>query len=146
MRSHDERNRLSRERLAQLTERMDAAALQRPLGEHWTVAAGLLHLSFWDRFVAERWEHADATELITPAPFDALAEDRVNDTLTRLLLLVPDEEAIEQALEAASAVEERIAGLSADRVEAIEQEGRPRLVDRSIHRAEHLDEIETAIG
>ncbi len=146
MRDHDERNRLSRERLASLTARMDADALRRPLGEHWTIAAGLLHLSFWDRFVLERWKHAEAHGLDTPAAFDALAEDRVNDTLTRLLILVPPEESIGQALEAALAVEQLIAGLSTDQVTAVESSVRPRLVDRSIHRSEHLDEIDAALG
>lgn len=146
MREHDERNRLSRERMAALAARMDADDLRRPLGEHWTIAAGLLHLSFWDRFVLERWTHADAHGLATPAPFDALAEDRVNDTLTRLLLRVPPEEAIGQALEAALEVEQLIAGLSTDQVTAVERSERPRLVDRAIHRTEHLDEIEAVLA
>ncbi len=54
MTDHNERNRLSRERMISLTARMDADDLRRPLGEHWTIVAGLLHLSFWDRFVMER--------------------------------------------------------------------------------------------
>ncbi len=146
MRNHDERNRLSRERMAGLTERMDADTLHRPLGEHWTIAAGLLHIASWDRFVFERWTHADANGLAMPVPFSAGAEDVVNGTLTPLLLLVPAEVAARQALESALAVEGLVAGLSTERVETAEREGRLRMLDRSIHRIEHLDEIEAALG
>lgn len=146
MRDHDERNRLSRERMATLTERMDADALRRPMGEHWTIAASLVHLSYWDGFVAQRWTHANANGLATPASFESLLEDLVNDTLTPLLLRVPADEAIGPALEAALAVEQIIAGLSDERVEAVKREARLRLIDRSIHRIEHLDEIEVALA
>lgn len=146
MRDHDERNRLSGERIAALAARMDADDLRRPLGEHWTIAAGLVHIASWDRFVFERWTHADANGLVMPVPFTSGAEDVVNGTLTPLLLRIPADEAIELALEAALAVEQLIAGLSTERVETAEREGRERMVDRSIHRTEHLDEIEATLA
>lgn len=146
MRDHDERNRLSRERMAALTDRIDADALRRPLGEHWTIAAGLLHIASWDRFVLERWTHADLDGLVLPVTFSAGAEDVVNGTLTPLLLLIPADKAVGQALESALAVEQLICGLSSERVEAAQGEGRLRMLDRSIHRTEHLDEIEAALG
>lgn len=146
MRDHDERNRLSRERLTALTKRMDADDLRRPLGEHWTIAASLVHMCYWDGFVAQRWTHANANGLHTPASFESLLEDLVNDTLTPLLLRVPADETIALALETALAANEIIAGLSDERVAAVLQEGSIRLVDRSIHRTEHLDEIEAALG
>lgn len=145
MRDHDERNRSSRERLAVLAARMDPEALRRPMGEHWTIAAGLVHLTYWDGFVAQRWRHANTNGLATPAPFESLLEDLVNDTLTPLLLRVPAEEAVDPALEAALVVGQLIAGLSDERVEAVQSEERIRLLDRSIHRIEHLDEIEAAL-
>lgn len=146
MRDHDERNQQSRERMTALTERMDAETLRRPLGEHWTIAASLVHMSYWDGFVAQRWTHANANGLHTPASFESLLEDLVNDTLTPLLLRVPAGETIAPALEAALAVNEIIAALSDERVAAVQREGRVRVLDRSIHRTEHLDEIEAALG
>lgn len=146
MRDHDERNGLSRERMTAMTQRMNADALRRPLGAHWTIAAGLLHIASWDRFVFERWTHADLNGLLLPVTFSAGAEDVVNGTLTPLLLLIPAEEAARQALESALAVEQLISGLAPERVEAAEGEGRLRMLDRSIHRIEHLDEIEAALG
>ncbi len=146
MRDHDERNRLSRERMVALTEPLDADALRRPLGEHWTIAAGLLHIASWDRFVFERWTHADLNDRVLPVTFSAGAEDVVNGTLTPLLLLIPAEAAVGHALETALAVNELISGLSSERIEAAERQGRLRMLDRSIHRTEHLDEIEAALG
>jgi len=132
--------------MATLTAGLDADALRRRMGEHWTIAASLVHLAYWDGFVAQRWTHANANSLATPAPFDSLLEDLVNDTLTPHLLRVPVEETVLPALEAALAVEQSISALSDERVEAVRREGRLRLIDRSIHRAEHLDEIEAALG
>ncbi len=145
MRDHDERNRRSSERMAQLAAKMDANVLRRPLGEHWTMAAGWLHIASWDRFVFERWTHADANSLLLPVTFSAGAEDVVNGTLTPLLLLIPADEAVGHALETALAVEQLIAGLSDERIEAAEGQGRLRMLDRSIHRTEHLDEMEAAL-
>ncbi len=146
---HDEQegaHRASRERLIKLGARLDGDILRRPLGEHWTVAMGLLHLAFWDRFVVERWRHAAVNGLTIPPPIEDYAEDRVNDTLTQLFKRVPVAEALPEALEAAQAVEDVIAQLSSEVVEAVQRAGAPRLLDRSIHRAEHLDEIEAAVG
>ncbi len=61
-------------------------------------------------------------------------------------LCVPPEQAIGQALAAALAVEQLTAGLSTEHVTTMEREEGPRLVDRSIHRTEHLDEIEAVLG
>lgn len=146
MAEHDERNRHTRERMERLSSQLDEDQLGRRLGEHWTVAAGFLHLAFWDRFVVQRWQHATANGLAVPAPIEDHAEDLVNETLTPLLLQVPVDHAIGQALEAARAAEDLIARLPAEKVEAVERMARPRLVDRSIHRAEHLDEIEAVLA
>ena len=61
-------------------------------------------------------------------------------------LCVPPEQAIGQALDAALAVEQFIAGLSTEHVTTVEREETPRLVDPSINRTEHLDEIEAVLG
>lgn len=145
MSAHDESNGRSRERMAELGARLDRDTLGGPLGEHWTVAIGFLHLAFWDRFVVERWRHAAANGLSIPPPIEDYAEDRVNDTLTQLLRRVPVEEAVPEALEAAQTVEDVISELSTEAIEAVLRAGGPRLLDRSIHRAEHLDEIEAVI-
>ncbi|HUG49307.1 MAG TPA: DinB family protein [Candidatus Limnocylindria bacterium] len=143
---HDQLNAQSRARLVELVDGLDERALRLPLGEHWTVAAGLLHLSFWDRFTLERWADAQRMRLTTPRPLADFTEDQINDTLTPLLLAATGEQARRQVLESAQAVDEFIARLPAQTVELVRTEGRPRLLDRSIHRVEHLDEIEALLA
>jgi hypothetical protein len=141
-RAHDRRNAESRERLTRLVERLDAPALRRQMGQHWTIAAGLLHLSFWDRFTLERWADAEREGLATPRVVDEFAEDLINDTLTPILLAGSVEHAGALVLEAAQAVDDYIGGLPEATLEQVGSEGRPRLIDRSIHRHEHVEEIE----
>lgn len=145
-RAHDRRNAESREHLARLVERLDAASLRAPMGEHWTVAAGLLHLSFWDRFTLERWADAERAGLATPRVVDEFVEDLINDTLTPILLAGSVERVAKQVLEAAQAVDNYVGGLSEATLEQVGSEGRPRLIDRSIHRNEHVDEIEALLA
>ncbi len=114
-------------------------------GYRLAVAAGLLHLAFWDRFVLERWTDASRNHRATPESVGEVL-DLVNDALTPLLLLMPVEAATTQALEAAKAVDKLIAGLPRERVEVIRGEGRPRLIDRSLHREEHLQEIDAVLA
>jgi len=143
---HDRRNAESRARLVELVSRLDQDALRLPLGEHWTVAAGLLHLSFWDRFTLERWADAQRMQFATPRPIADFTEDHINDSLTPLLLAASGDRAPRQVLEAALAADELISRLPAETVGLVSAEGRPRLIDRSIHRHEHLEEIEALLG
>ncbi len=145
-REHVVRNADSRRRLADLVERLDADSLRLPMGEHWTVAAGLYHLAFWDRFTLERWLDAERMELQIPRPVDDYAEDLINDTLTPLLLVGSVEQVTEHVVEAARAVDDYISRLPDAAVELVQNEGRPRLIDRSIHRLEHVDEIEALLA
>ena len=144
--AHDRRNAESRERLARLVERLDADSLRSPMGQHWTVAAGLLHLSFWDRFTLERWADAERASLTTPRVVDDFVEDLINDTLTPMLLAGSVEQARALVLEAAQAVDNYIVRLPESTVAEVGRQGRPRLIDRSIHRNEHVDEIETLLA
>jgi hypothetical protein len=142
MREHDRRNAESRRRLAEVVERLDAESLRMPMGEYWTVAAGLLHLSYWDRFTLERWAGAGREGQTIPRPIEDFVEDLINDTLTPILLVGEVERVGEQVLEAAQAVDDYIARLPAVTLEQVGQQGRPRLIDRSVHRLEHVEEIE----
>jgi hypothetical protein len=51
-----------------------------------------------------------------------------------------------EAVAAADAVDRYVEGLEAARVEAAEAAGLGRLVDRSRHRAEHLDMIDASLA
>lgn len=132
-------------RLEELIDRLDRRSLDLPVGEHWTVAATLAHLAFWDRFVLERWRDAARNGLLTPRDVQIPA-DYINDALTPLLLSIPADRAAQHALEAAREVDELTAALSEEAVEEIKAQDRPRLIDRSLHRDPHLDEIESVLS
>ena len=139
-----EANKKGRERLRAITNRLSEAELATLTGDGWTVGAALGHLAFWDNRVRDlilRWKESG----IGPSPIDT---DNINDAMKPLLRAIPGREVVEQALRAAEAVDAEIENLPEELkpgVEALVKEGKLRL-DRSIHRNEHLDQIERALA
>ena len=137
----NEASRLRIERLAaRLTESDDDVRVD----ADWTVAALLGHVAFWDRFHAARWQAATAAGSVVPGPMPEA--DPINDALFRLLRWLPARAAAEAALEAAAASNATIASLSDASVDGARAAAMPRLLDRSLHRDEHLDAIDAALA
>jgi DinB superfamily len=141
-----DRNRRAAERLRELGDRLTDEELARTIDDPWTAAALFAHVAFWDRFVLERWRLAAVRGEPTPAPMDDDLLDRVNDASLPQWLAIPSRAAVAECLDAAALVDEHVAGLAADVIEALVREGRERLVDRSLHRGDHLATIESAFG
>jgi hypothetical protein len=141
-----DRNRWSAERLRELGDRLTDEELVRTIDEPWTAAALFAHVAFWDRFVLERWRLAADRGEATPTPLDQDLLDRVNDASLPQWLAIPPPAAVAQCLEAAALVDEHVAGLAPDVVDALVREGRERLVDRSLHRGDHLATIAAAFA
>jgi hypothetical protein len=59
-------------------------------------------------------------------------------------VVIPPRAAVEECLASAAAIDDLIESLEPDAITQVLKAGRERLVDRSIHRAEHLDTIERA--
>jgi hypothetical protein len=138
--SHAERNDASRRRLRALVARLGEAELGRPMGEHWTVATALAHLAWWDRYAqatAETW-------LRTGQPPRTGEAHEVNEAALADWRALPVRVAAQSALDAAEEVDRRVAALPAALLATIAAE-RPRLLERSRHRDEHLAEIEAAL-
>jgi uncharacterized damage-inducible protein DinB len=142
---HRQRNDASRERIAAL-ERLDREALGRKLPNGWSVATTLEHLAFWDRFVLARWQIALRDGRTTPDSLDDQLTEIVNAAIVPILTDLDPSAAATHASAAARAADEVISALSHDTIDELTAQGRPRLVDRSIHRNEHLDEIESALA
>ena len=140
---HAERNRASRERLAALIGRLGGQTVVLPDG--WTAAALLAHLAFWDRFAASRLEKYLRDR--EPMVFlnDAFFE-HINAAGLPQWTATPLGAAAADATGSADAADRFIAKLTPDQVAAIQTIGRPRLLDRSGHRNEHLDQLERALG
>jgi len=138
--SYIEENAKGRERLQKLARQLSDEQLRLAAGEGWTVAAILAHLAFWDYralVLLECWKKAG----VGASPMDA---DTVNNGMKALLLAIPVREATSLAVKAAEAVDAELENLPEDLragIEALVKEGKFR-IDRSIHRNEHLDQIE----
>jgi hypothetical protein len=143
-RETDERNQATRDRLRALGERLSDTDLARPIDATWTAAGLMAHVAFWDRFVHARWQLAAATGSRAPQPLDEALLDLINDASLRGWNAIPSRTAIDECLTAADELDRLVASLDPDLVDELVQDGRERLVDRSLHRGEHLETIESA--
>ena len=136
------RNRASRDRLAAVIARLGGRSVDLPGG--WTTAALLAHLAFWDGFGGARLEKFARDREAMELGSDTLTEFINAAGMAQWRATLPAV-AGDLASEAAAAIDRLIEGLPAEVLEEIRAMKRPRLLDRSLHRKEHLDEIERAI-
>ena len=140
----DERNRTSTERLASLGTRLSDAQLATEIDAPWTAGGLFAHIAFWDRFVLERWKLAAERGQRTPVEADDDFMDRINDASLDQWMAIPPRAAVGLCVSAAKEVDAFLDGVRGDIRAEIVAEGRPRLLDRSLHRGEHLGTIEAA--
>jgi hypothetical protein len=138
----EEANTASRSAMRAVAERLSEDEMVRPIEGPWSASAVFAHLAFWDRFCRARWLHAEKAGLPTPIPLDDAVLELINDADLPHWADVPARTAVEESLEAAENVDALIEGLDDDIGLKIEAEGRRRLIDRSIHRREHLMMVE----
>lgn len=139
--AYNDLNRAERERLAAVVGRLSDEDLARPLSDGWTVGVALAHIAFWDRLglaQLRRWEQ-DGT--ISTRPMES---QLINDACLADWLALPPAAIRREVVQAAEAVDHKVAGLSPDLVRLIAAE-RPRTLQRFNHRRGHLDEIEAAL-
>jgi hypothetical protein len=139
-----ERNRTTRDRFRALGSRLSDVDLARRLDPSWTVSGLMAHTAFWDRYVLARWQLAATAGTRTPRPIEDDALDLINDASIPQWNVVPPRLALEGCLSAAEELDGFLTSLDVDVVEELIRDGRDRLVDRSLHRAEHLETIEAA--
>jgi hypothetical protein len=144
-RSYVEHNTRERERLRALVARLGEDELDTPVNERWTVAGVLGHIAFWDS-----WALVLAGKLGRGAPFspsDAEPEDvdTINDATRPLIHAIAPRDAAQLALRLAEQTDRRVASVAPDRMWPNDPNS-PLNPLRASHRAEHLDEIEAALG
>lgn len=136
------RNSEQRERLQRVIERLSDDDLLRDVpGTEWSVADTLAHLAFYDRraqILVEKFLH----EGVSPSPYDS---QTLNDALPHLTRLIPPRAIAEEALAAAVAADEAAAAISDELLVEIRARNEVN-PDRSIHRKNHLDDIERVTG
>ena len=136
-------NSASNAELRALVGRLTDADLARDLGEGWTVSAMLAHLALFDFRAAallDRWRQSG---VVAASPLDA---DLLNAATSHLFLAIPAHRAAELTLAAADAADQRVAAIDANFLARIDAAGRPITLNRSAHRREHIEQIQSAIG
>src|SRR5438094_1456500 len=140
----DTRNAASAARIGELATRLSDDDLGVQIDGPWTAGSLFAHIAFWDRFLVSRWRDALGRGDHAPTPIDDAIADLLNDAGIPEWSSVPGREAIRLCIEAARGADSIIASLADDVVQELLDTGRERLVDRSLHRGEHLDTIESA--
>jgi hypothetical protein len=146
-RSYVAQNDRARERLRGVVTRLSDSDLQHPLDAGRTVAGVLGHLAFWDQRIfvlLESWERAGLSAVPRQLNHDDV--DWINDAAKPILLAVAPRRAAELVLAVAEAVDRKAEGLAEELVTRNAEAGSPVNLLRATHRAEHLDQIELALG
>jgi hypothetical protein len=140
-----QRNAASRDRIQALGDRAAAGPIPSVDDDGgWGPSVIIAHLGFWDRIALARWQRAGDDGL--PAPLAPTVADLVNDASFEQWAALDIETATRLAVDAAAAVDRYLEALPPERAEAARTAGFARLVDRSLHRNEHLDAVERALG
>jgi hypothetical protein len=139
----DARNRSTTERLRALVGRVSDDDLARSLDPVWTTSALLAHIAFWDRFVLGRWRLAAVRGNRLPDRMEDTPQDLINDAAIPGWIAVPPRAAADACLAAAEELDGFIGSLDPATIAELVRDGRERLVDRSLHRGEHLGTLET---
>ncbi len=139
-RSFVERNRASTQRIRDLAARLSDQDMQHPVGEHWTVAIALAHLAFWDRRVMYVLDMTERDGKLFIPEIDIF----VNDLSLPLWAAIPPREAARIAIETAEDLDRRLEAFVPGLLTEIQTYNK-RWVDRSLHRGEHLDEVDAAL-
>ena len=133
------------QRLRDLVGRLSDDDLRRPVNEHWTVAAVLGHVAFWDAraiYLAERFDPATGFPADVDEPENV---DWINDSTRALIHAIDPRAVAELTIRTAEDIDARVSELPADKLWPNDPDS-PLNGRRASHRGEHLDEIETALG
>ena len=139
-RSFVQLNRASTERIRRLVKGLTTEQLLQPVGEHWTVAICLAHLAFWDRRAMYVMDMTQKDGQLFIPEIDIF----VNDLSLPLWAAIPPDAAARIAIETAEACDKQLEAYPEPLVEVIANYNK-RWVFRTLHRNEHLDEVDRAL-
>ena len=112
------------------------------LSNGWTVSMTFTHLAFWDRYALSLIEHWEKEGIVPRfSNFEAM-----NDGLEFVTASVPHELTYGLALDAMTALDQKIATLPETLVNTMRESGFERLLFRNLHRNGHIEQIETELG
>jgi hypothetical protein len=123
---------------------LDDDVMKTCTGSGWTLAATLVHLAFYDDWVATRWRRRLAEGRFQDLPDDIT--ELANAAGERGWHGVPPAESKRMARAAAMAVTTLLDGLPGDALEDAVLTDRPAMIDRSRHWDPHIEEIDRALA
>src|SRR5215212_8190569 len=135
-----ERNRASTDRIRALAAGLTDAQMQQPVGEHWTAAIALAHIAFWDRRVMYVLDMTERDGKLFIPEIDIF----VNDLSLPLWAAIPPRAAARIAIDTSEELDRRLKAFPPALAAEIQAYNK-RWVDRSLHRGEHLDEVDAAL-
>jgi hypothetical protein len=138
--SYIELNRASTERIRKMAQ-LAEEKMRTKVGEHWTVGIVFAHLAWWDRRVMYVLDMTRKENKLFIPEIDVF----VNDLSLPLWAVVPPLEAARIAIETAEFLDKRLENYSPALLEEIYNHNK-RWVVRALHRNEHLDEADAALG
>ena len=134
-------NRKSTERMQQIVHGLSEQELSKTIGNNWSVSIILAHLAFWDQRVIHVIETAKKNRALNAPLFD----DQLNDILAPILRAIPPAEATRMAVKIAEALDKSLEECPTELIDQMMMVN-SRLLERSIHRNDHLAEIESIIN
>ncbi|MFL5797767.1 MAG: maleylpyruvate isomerase N-terminal domain-containing protein [Actinomycetota bacterium] len=140
-----EQNTRERERLRALVARLDDDDLRSSIYEDWTVAGVLGHIAFWDAWALALVRKVERGDPFSPSDAEADDVDTLNDATRLLIDSIAPRAAAELAVRLAEETDRRVASLPPERMYPNDADS-PLNAVRALHRAEHLDDIEAALG
>lgn len=143
-RPYIEQNTRELERLRAVA-RLSDDHLRGPVNEHWTVAGVLGHIAFWDGRALALADKLERGVPFSPSDDEPEDVDWINDATRPLIHAIPPREAAQLALRLAEETDRRVASLDPEQMYPKDPNS-PLNSLRATHRAEHLDQIEAALG
>jgi hypothetical protein len=137
-----ESNLRSRQRLEAVVSRLQQDDFAKTTDYGWTVSALLGHLAWWDQRVLVLLRHWLA-EGLDESPVDSRA---INEAIKPLCHALEPQAALALCLASAQETDALIEQLPAELIEAVERSLTHFRFDRSLHRDDHLSDIELLIG
>jgi hypothetical protein len=132
-------NRKSTERMQHIVDGLSEKELSKTIGS-WSIAATLAHLAFWDQRAIHVIEAAKKNNVLNAPVFD----EQLNDILAPFLEAIPPVKAAGMAVNIAGTLDGLLEQCPPELIYQMMLQNN-RLVERSLHRNDHLAEIESRI-
>ncbi len=133
-------NEASRNELRAFIDQLGDSELGHEVGNGWTVSTVLCHLAFWEQrvlYLLQQWRDGQ----FEPFRLTPQAINSINEAGRAIARAVPGRAAAQLALDSAESTDAQIAQVSEDLVEKICAAGFDRMLNRSLHRREHLSKL-----